>query len=226
MQPETTDTTLTQVLLFISDILKIFLGAFLGAACAFIYERRRKKDEDYFKRQTALRDAQFGLYSRIGSLLTIYTQYLAEQKSNPNRWVELHPVLSVTTPPPIPLAELSFLLDDIDPPLLEKLYVACDKFDSVLAIIAHRNEMHDEFQRMYEKKEISERLHVQLTSFTDYLYAQLPEALAYMDTEFDNLEQVMKKHFKGVTALRYGKEIKQRISDLQHIATRSSRCSP
>jgi hypothetical protein len=215
MNPQTADPIWMQVLTLVADVLKIFLGAFFGAACAFAYERRRKRDDERHERTVALRDAQFALIARINSLLVIHKQHLAPQARNPNRWVELPPVLNVTTPPLIPMGELSFLLDDIDPNLLGELVVARNKFDTVCEIIVRRNEKHDEFQRLYEKGEISERLQVQLTHFTDALYEQLSDAVVFLHSVHGKLDQLMQKHFKGVNVLRFGHEVEQMIKDLQ-----------
>jgi hypothetical protein len=43
------------ILILFADICKIFLGAFFGAACAFEYERRSKRDEKMKKQMVALR---------------------------------------------------------------------------------------------------------------------------------------------------------------------------
>ena len=155
MNPEAIDPMWLRAFAVVADILKIFLGALFGAACAFAYERRRKQDEERHKRTVALRDAQFALVARINSLLIIHNQHLAPQAGNQNRWIELHPVLNVTNPPVIPMAELSFLLDDVDPNLLGELFVAGDKFDTVREIISYRNEKHDEFQRLFEERKVS-----------------------------------------------------------------------
>lgn len=190
----------------------------VSIACAFAYERRRKRDEERRKQTVALRDAQFALVTRINGLLVIHKQHLAPQVGNPNRWVELPPVLNVTAPPVIPIAELSFLLDDVDPNLLGELVVARNKFDTVCEIIVHRNEMHDEFQRLFEKGEVSERLRVQLTHFTDALYDQLSDAVVFLHSVHGKLDQIMKKHFKGVNVLRFGSEVEQMIKKLQQAA--------
>jgi len=75
------------ILILFADICKIFLGAFFGAACAFEYERRSKRDEKMKKQMVALRDAQFSLASRINSLLVIHKQFLVPQEQDPNRWI-------------------------------------------------------------------------------------------------------------------------------------------
>jgi hypothetical protein len=138
MQPEVADPWWMNALLFTADLLKIFLAAFLGAACAFAYERRKKKEEDSVRRTTALRMAQFALSTRVNSLLIIHKQFLHQQKDNPNRWVELPPVLYVTNSPPLPMEDLGFLLDNIAPNLLGELYVAGNKFDTVSAILSSK----------------------------------------------------------------------------------------
>ena len=203
------------MLTFVVDILKIFLGAFFGTACAFLYERHRKREDERHRRTVALRDTQFALIARINSLLVIHKQFLANQTENPNRWIELPPVLHVTTPLPIQMGELSFLLDDIDPNLLGELVVARNKFDTICAIIIHRNENHHEFQRVFEKEQVSERLQIQLTHFTDSLYGQLPEAVCYLHAVHGKLVQLMRKHFKGVNVLRFGGETEKMIKSFQ-----------
>ncbi len=215
MNTETIDPIWIRAFTIVIDILKIFLGAFCGAAFAFAYERRRKHDEERNKRTIALRDAQFALVARINSFLILQKQHLAPQTGNPNRWVELPPFLYVTNPPVFPMAELSFLLDDVDPNLLGELVVARDKFNTVCEIIAYRNKKHDEFQLLSEKNETSEQLKVQLTQFTDALYIQLPDAVLFMYSVLDKLTQIMLKHFKDVNALCIGGEIEQMIKSLQ-----------
>ena len=215
MNPQTTDPIWMHVFALIFDVLKIFLGAFFGAACAFEYERRRRRDDERQKRTIALRDAQFALTARVNSLLNVHKQHLEPQAQNSNRWIELAPILNVTSPPSIQVAELSFLLDDVDPNLLGELVVARSKFDTVFEIIAHRNQKHDEFQRLLEKEEVSERLHVQLTQLTDALYDQVPDAVTFLHSAHGKLYQVMQEHFKGVNVLRFGSEVEQMIKDIQ-----------
>jgi hypothetical protein len=218
MNPEVTDPIWMDAFILVADILKIFLGAFFGAACAFAYERRLRRDEDRNKRTVALRDAQFALAARINSLLVIQEQCLAPQTINSNRWIEMLPVLNVMNPPMIPMAELSFLLDDVDPNLLGELVVARDKFDTVCEIISYRNVKHDEFQRLFEDGKVSERLQVQLTQFTDALYDQLPSTVLFLHSVLGKLDQLMQKHFKGVNVLRFGGEVEQMIKKLQQDA--------
>lgn len=215
MTPQATDPIWMHILALVADVLKIFLGAFFGAACAFTYERRRKRDDARYNRTVAMRDAQFALNARINSLLVIHKQYLATQARNPNRWVELSPVLYVTASPVIPMGELSFLLDDIDPNLLGELVVARNKFDTVCEIIIQRNRKHDEFQRLFEEGKVSERLQVQLSHFTDALYDQLPDAVVFLYSVHDKLDRLMQKHFKGVNRLQLGSEVERMIRDLQ-----------
>jgi len=215
MNPEPSNQIWITTTIQIFDVIKIFLGAFFGAACAFAYERRRKKDEERSKRTIALRDAQFAILTRINSLLVIHTQHLASQAKNLHRWVELPPVLYATTPTELPLAELSFLLDDVDPNLLGEIVVARNKYDTALKIIAYRNEKHDEFQKLFEQGKVSERLQVQLTNFTDALYDQVSDTLVYLHSIHSKLESVMRKHFKGINILRLGKEVDQMILSFQ-----------
>jgi len=215
MNPEAINPIWINAFTQIFDISKIFLGAFFGAFCAFEYERRRKRDEERSKQTVALRDAQFALAARINTLLVIHEQHLAPQTNKPDRWVELHPVLNVTTTTVIPIPELSFLLDDVDPNLLSELVVARNKFDTVCEIIAYRNEKHEEFQRLFEKGELSKRLEVQLTDFTDALYDQLPDAVLFLHSVHGKLEQVMLKHFKGINVLRLGSKAEQMIKEFQ-----------
>jgi len=215
MQPKATDPILMHILWLIVDILKVFLGAFFGAAFAFAYECRRKKNEELSQRIISLRDSQFALVARVNSLLIINKQYLKMQAQNPNRWIELSPVLNVLTPPPIPLAEISFLLDDIDPNLLGEILVARNKYDTVCQIIAIRNRKHNEFQELYERGVTSKRLQTQLTDFTDALYYHLPSAVTFIHSVHSMLEEVMKKHFRVVKILRFEPESEQMIKELQ-----------
>lgn len=215
MEPQPTDPIWMHIMWFVAELLKIFLAAFLGAACAFAYERRKRLDEAREKRIVSLRDAQFALQSRINSFLVIATQYLKKHEKNPNRWVDLPPVLNVTNAPPIPLAELSFLLDNIDPNLLGEITVAWNRFDTVCRVITHRNRMHDEFQRLFEQGAISQHFQVQLTHFTDALYERLPDAVTYMHKIHKRIGAVIDKHFPGVNALRFAEDAERMIKDLQ-----------
>jgi hypothetical protein len=215
MISEATNPIWMNTFALIVDISKIFLGAFFGAFCAFAYERRRKRDEERSKRTSALRDAQFALSARINALLVIHKQYLEPQTTNSNRWVVLSPVLTVTTSPVIPMSELSFLLDDIDPNLLGELVVARNKFDTVCETIIYRNKKLDEFLRLLESGEESKRLQIQLTHFTDALYDQLPDAVVYLHSVNGKLDQLMQRHFKGANILRFGNETEQMIRELQ-----------
>jgi len=199
----------------IADIAKIFLGAFFGAACAFAYERRRKSDEEQSRRSVVLRDAQFALIARIIRLLNVHQDYLVPQEKNQNRWIELHPVLFVTNPPLIPMAELSFLLEDVEPIILAELEVAKGQFDTVCAMINRRNEMHEEFQRLFESGNTSERLKVQLAILTDDLYEHVPDAVLSLYSVHCKLGKVMKRNFKNVEVLSIHGDPEQMIKKLQ-----------
>ena len=179
-------------------MLKIFLSAFLGAACAFAYERHKRLDDELKKRSISLREAQFAFGSRINSLLNVYNKYLKEHEKNPNRWVELPPVLNIMDVPSIPLAELSFLLDNIEPNLLGKIVIEGNKFEMIRSIISTRNRVHDEFQRMFEQGVTSKRLQPQLKDLTDSLYTLIPEALISMRSIHGSIGEIMRKHFPKV----------------------------
>jgi len=215
MEPQATDPIWMYILRFVAELLKIFLAAFLGAACAFAYERRKRLDEEGERRTLSLREAQFAFVTRINGLLVVSKQYLKDQKKNPNRWVELPPVLNIMNFPPVPLAELSFLLDNVDPNLLGEITIAQNKFETVRNIISTRNTMHDEFQRIFEQGKVSERLQVQLTNLTDSLCEQLPDTVIFMHTILGNIGKVMSKHFPKVNVLRLDAEVEEMIKNLQ-----------
>jgi len=86
------------------------------------------------------------------------------------------------------MAELSFLLDNVDPNLLGELVVANDKFDTICEIISYRNKKHDEYQLLYEEGKVSERLEAQLVDFTDALYDQLPDTLLFLYSVLGKLD--------------------------------------
>jgi hypothetical protein len=201
---------------FFWNVIELFVGAFLGAYCAFRYERKSKLEEERFERSKAIRDAQFAITARINSLLVTYSQYLKLQELNPHRWVELPPVLNIRNTVPIPLAELSFLLDAIEPNLLGELLTAADKYDTIFHLINSRNSAHDEFQRLYEKDQVSNRLQAQLTNFTDALYEQLPETITRLRSVHDKLGNVISKHYTGLTKLEFGKEAITLMESIQH----------
>jgi len=210
------DPVWLQIGLFITEILKIFLGAFLGAVCAFAYERKSKAAEDKFRHSKAIRDTQFGLIDRITTLMNIIDQHMVSQEANPHRWVELSPFLHAYNLSPLPVAELSFLLDGIDPNLVQEVQIVSHKFDTVQQLIQVRNAAHDEFQRWHEQNQMSPRLQVHLVRFTDALYDQAPDTVLDMNRVFQRLGDTMSNHFRGINKLDLGDEVKQKIEGLQN----------
>ncbi|MFC1461512.1 hypothetical protein ACFLQR_03215, partial [Verrucomicrobiota bacterium] len=219
MEPQPTDPIWMQILSLIAEVLKIFLAAFLGAACAFAYERRKRLDDELERRPFSLREAQFAFASRINSLLNTSKKYLKEHENNPNRWVELPLVLNIMDVPPLPIAELSFLLDNIAPNLLGKIIIEGNKFEGIRSTIITRNKVHDEFQRVYEQGAISKRLQIQLKDLTDGLYTLLPEALTSMQGIHEKIGQIMSKHFPKVNVLRLDPKVEEMIKNLQPTAS-------
>lgn len=215
MEPQPTDPIWIHVFSLIAEVLKIFLAAFLGAVCAFAYERRKRLDDEFKKRSISLREAQFAFGARINSLLNACSKYLKEHENNPNRWIELPPVLNVMDVPPIPLAELSFLLDNIEPNLLGKIVIEGNKFETIRSIVNTRNMAHDEFQRMFEQNVISKRLQPKLKDLTDALYTLIPEAVISMRSIHSSIGMVMSKHFPKVNVLGFGSEVEEMIKNLQ-----------
>lgn len=196
---------------FVMEILKPFLGAVVGVVGTFVYNRRNERN----KRKVALRDAQFALIARINNLICIYRQHLASQINNPNRWIELPPVMIAATPPSVPLEQLNFLLDDVAPNVLHQIVIARDKYDTICQVIKLRNERHEEFQRLYERHKISKRLSAQLKDLTDEIYEQLPEALQSLDALIGVLAETMRKHFKGVKILQFDVDVERVVKELQ-----------
>jgi hypothetical protein len=203
--------------------LVTLIAAFVGARAAFSLQVSKQKDDEQTRRTTSLREAQFALSSRINNLLIIHKQYLESQQKNPNRWIELSPILNVTNAPAIPTAELSFLLDAIDPNLLGELVVARDKYDTVRGIISVRNRAHEEYQRVFEQGNNSERLHVQLTKMTNALYDLLPDATFFLHSTLKKIEDIAVQHFKGTNLLRLTPETLMMIDDLQQKSGKEAR---
>ena len=121
--------------LLILDVIKSLAGAFFGATLAFAFERWKKNREERNKRMNCCRITQFGLFCRVNTLNNILRQYLTPQQQNLNRWAELLPTLVVDEQPRIPLDELSFLLDSVEPNLLRDLYIAQSKYGTYIQLI-------------------------------------------------------------------------------------------
>jgi len=185
------------IAVFALDVLKLFIGAFLGATCAFWFERWKKVKEERGRKINACRRAQFALISRINTLENIYDQQLKQHKDNPNRWAELSPILCPQHHPIIPVDELSFLLDKQAPNLLGELHICNVKFDMCLQTIQLRNSFHEEFQKEFERNQIGPRLQVSLQILTDDLYDHICSTKAHIKEQNIALGQYMKTQFPG-----------------------------
>lgn len=187
--------------IFALDVLKLFIGAFLGATCAFWFERWKKGKEERERRINACRMAQFALISRINTLENIDVQFLKPHKDNPIRWVELPPILVSLHQPTIPVDDLSFLLDNLAPNLMGELHICNAKFDTCIQTIQLRNSLHEEFQKEFERNQIGQRLQVSLQKLTDDLYDSISSTKTHIEEQNIALGQCMKTQFPGCAIL-------------------------
>jgi hypothetical protein len=199
--------------LLILDVIKSLAGAFFGATLAFAFERWKKNREERNKRMNCCRITQFGLFCRVNTLNNILRQYLTPQQQNLNRWAELLPTLVVDEQPGIPLDELSFLLDNVEPNLLRDLYIAQTKYATYIQIIRTRDRLHEDFQVDCKKGTAGENDKVVLTQLTDELYDEIQPTIDYLTAVHDRLAGFMRKVFPGCNVLTFEmKDIEQTIS--------------
>ncbi|MFC1541597.1 hypothetical protein ACFL50_04010 [Candidatus Latescibacterota bacterium] len=182
----------------IGEILKLGFGAFFGAWCAFRFERWTRRKDEKARHLNACRAAQFAFSCQSNLLRNVQEQYLDTNRTDENRWIELHPFLVEDNAPRIDWGELSFILEGSKANILKKMTIAQANYITCLRIIETRNKAHVAFQKDYaSRKFYDSHLQKVLTDLTDKLYVLIDDTINSLIEQIVILDEFITEYFPG-----------------------------
>lgn len=123
--------------------LAIAFSAFGGAWCAFLFERRKGRQEESARRYTALRYCHMALLNQYTSLVNLRKQRGVASENVPGHWLTLLPSWTSFDVRRLDISGLIFTItESSDPDLLNRLIVTEQQFFAVAHVAQRRDQLH------------------------------------------------------------------------------------
>jgi hypothetical protein len=204
----------TNVVAFSSAIA----GAFFGSLSAFWLGRLQQKRELRDRRHGALIATQFALLSQWTILENVRRDHLELLRNDPERFVKMPRFYTTIAHFSVPFSEITFVANSDEPNLLQQIHIAEQSYLGAVQAINLYNEKREEFFKNAEGRieqfdiktgkttiATSEREIFMMKSVTDILYQQIDKTIPMLDTEVKNIWKFVKRNFKGMKAIKFGK---------------------
>ncbi|KAB2834768.1 MAG: hypothetical protein F9K49_04730 [Caedimonadaceae bacterium] len=153
------------ILDFFIEIIKTFIGAFLGAFFAFKYEKTGEFNKGEEEKYEETKYAFFVLACQCNELHPDNQKLLLELESNPDRHRRLDVIHFTDAFARLDLKKLSFMLSGKQSDLLQTLHHAEQSFHSFLDALRDRNHLADKNSRIVNANNEQE-----FKLYTDALY--------------------------------------------------------
>jgi hypothetical protein len=189
-----------------------FASALAGASAAFglglVKQWRDKKDE----RHTALLETQYALYSQFAVLDGIRKSLLEPLRNDPRRYQTFQVFFLGKAHLPVPLKDLTFLIDSDEPNLLQEIHLAETACTGVLDILKRLNEAKELILKEAKPRtfdmttgkaaiEVRAELVFSVKSLLDLLYSETDKALPRFNLCVEKIHKFVKRNYRWKKAV-------------------------
>ncbi|MHB9004317.1 MAG: hypothetical protein ACYC6C_09695 [Coriobacteriia bacterium] len=184
------------------------VGAFLGAAAAFVLEAIRQWRIERSDRYSSLLQAQFTISMQLNSAVNIKQQYLDEERENDQRFLHLPLFHFEPSDARVALGQLSFLAIEDRVEILQTVHVAQESFLTAIRMLETRNRYVEEiyaagvpagafdFESGIGEVTLDARKARVLKGATDSLYQAVDSAIEMENRAIRELGQASKRLFR------------------------------
>lgn len=192
----------------ICEIIKIISATFLGASAAFYFDRHKSKIEEINKNYSACLKAQHVFYQYYEVLYNIKHQFLNTYEADVDRAFKLKHISFGDRVMSLDIGELSFMLSTKEPDILGQI---TNIYNNCIACLDSVRERNEQYKKVSEKAILQEDGScavpvtvemVFLKDYTDNMYKQFSDTIPKIEQVDKEMQEFIKKHFKGRRALQ------------------------
>jgi hypothetical protein len=184
------------------ELAGISISTLVGAAAAFWWERRHRRDEQTEQNRLEGRKAQVALRLQFNFFKQLIVENLRAHRQEEHRWRTLPRTFLAGPPERVNLAAIGYLVDT-SPRILFELGVHDHRVLTAVAVLKERTNRYREFVRLliesHTAPEVSETnnpdLAEELRGLTDSLYATIDLALSSSGDNYQSLTKVLASRF-------------------------------
>ncbi|MDB6133616.1 MAG: hypothetical protein JWM59_1859 [Verrucomicrobiales bacterium] len=180
------------------DILKLFVGPFLGASLAFYYQRHKARQDETKANRSALMKAQIVLMCHIKSLNSMRRHYLPF-KNLQQRELKIVRIGHTFDHAFVDMASLSFLADHNKSDVIMKLYVADTDYRGVCSAAQERSEYRAKFDEMITVQEFDPKTGLTTASGPPAVFFTLKQ---HTDAMFTGIDLALRECIEASEAVR------------------------
>ncbi|MGN6670896.1 MAG: hypothetical protein ACTHJ4_05095 [Candidatus Nucleicultricaceae bacterium] len=178
------------ILDFLIEIIKTFIGAFLGAFFAFKYEKTGEFNKGEEEKYEETKYAFFVLACQCNELHPHNQKLLLDLESNPERHKLLDVIHFTDAFPRLDLKKLSFMLSGQQSDILQTLHHAENAFHSFLDAMRDRNHLADRHSKI-----VNQTNELEFKLYTDSLYEAYARAIAENKIALNEITHFFEQRF-------------------------------
>lgn len=183
------------------EVIKIALGAFFGAWCAFKYQKTTLETTKKEKELADIKLCQVLLYRQYNSVLLVKTDSLDQHKNNDKRYMKILPSPQMSPSDRIDLNRIGFLAGYGKVELLADIGMAQDKYLGFLEAWNNRNKYHLKVQEWSDGKtdrtKPPEREILYVKQCTDATYAIIDTYIPFFHKMWNEINKVIPELYPG-----------------------------